>query len=175
MSAPLSVRQPRATLSGTVQVNVGRNCLVGELCTLSAGGVLIAGLPTLSPGTRASLFVLLPRSQRPVVSDARVLYDLPGGAIGFAFVALPSDERDRLSRAIDGAATIYLTLETTLRFAPERREDIDALCRQVGIAAGLPVPVLRPRVDLALKRLQLGEAGVVGSVAVIAEKGTPRA
>lgn len=157
MSA-LPKRQPRATLGGAVQVNVGRHCITGELCTLSAGGALVSGMPSLSTGTPALLFLFLPRSERPVVTEGRALYELPGTAVAFSFVALPDSESSRVQRAVASAAAIYLTLENVLQFAPERRHDINELCRQVLIPAGLPLGLLRPRVALALKRLQLAEA-----------------
>lgn len=151
----LPKRQPRATLGGAVQVNVGPNCVTGELCTLSRGGALVAGLPSLSEGTSALLFLFLPSSERPVVTEARALYELPGAAIGFSFTALPAEERDRIERAVATAAAIYLTLDNLLQFAPDRRPDIDELCKRVQIPTGLPYGILRPRVALALKRLQL--------------------
>lgn len=151
----LPKRQPRATLGGAVQVNVGHNCVTGELCTLSPGGVLIAGLPSLSAGTTALLFLFLPRSERPVVTEARALYELPGSAIGFSFQGLPQEEADRVSRAVASAAAIYLTLDNLVQFAPDRRADINELCKQVLLPAGLPLTLLRPRIALALKRLQL--------------------
>lgn len=136
-------------------MNVGPNCITGELCTLSGGGALIAGLPSISQGTSVLLFLFLPRSERPVVTEAKALYELPGAAIGFSFTALPSDERDRVERAVASAAAIYLTLDNLLQFAPDRRRDIDELCKQVMMPVGLPFGILRPRVALALKRLQL--------------------
>ena len=139
-------------------MNVGHNCITGELCTLSAGGALISGMPSLSAGTSALLFVFLPRSDRPVVTEAKALYELPGTAVGFSFVALPDDESERVQRAVASAAAIYLTLENLLAFAPDRRKDIDELCKQVVIPVGLPLPLLRPRVALALQRLQLQAA-----------------
>lgn len=151
----IAKRQPRATLGGAVQVNVGPNCVTGELCTLSRGGALVAGLPSLSQGTTALLFLFLPGSERPVVTEGRSLYELPGAAIGFSFVALPLEERDRIERAVASAAAIYLTLDNFLQFAPERRRDIDELCKRVHMPVGLPFGILRPRVSLALKRLQL--------------------
>lgn len=155
VSAPLK-RQPRATLGGAVQVNVGHNRITGEMCTLSAGGVLVSGMPSLSAGTPALLFLFLPRSERPVVTEARTLYELPGStAVAFSFVALPGDEAERVERAVASAGAIYLTLENLIHFAPERRNDIDELCKQVRMPAGLPLGLLRPRVVLALKRLQL--------------------
>lgn len=148
-------RQPRATLGGAVQVNVGHNYLVGELCTLSPGGLLVAGLPSLSAGTKALIFFFLPRSDRPVVAEARALYELPGSAIGFSFQGLPSEEADRVNRAVASAAAIYLTLDNLVHFAPDRRSDIDELCKQVLLPTGLPLKLLRSRVALALQRLQL--------------------
>lgn len=154
---PTPRRQPRATLGGPVQVNAGARTATGELCTLSAGGALVAGLPSLSAGTRTLLFLFLPRLLRPLVTEARVLYELPGGAIGFGFVALPLDERERLRRAVEAAATSYVTLDVLLSYASHERGGIDALCRQLLIPQGLPPSVLRPRVKLALRRLQLAD------------------
>lgn len=112
-------------------------------------------MPSLSAGTPALLFLFLPRSERPIVTEARTLYELPGTAVAFSFVALPADESERVQRAVASAAAIYLTLENLLAFAPGRRGDIDELCKQVVIPVGLPLSLLRPRVALALKRLQL--------------------
>lgn len=136
-------------------MNVGHQCVTGELCTLSPGGLLVAGVPSLSAGTTVLMFIFLPRSDRPVVTEARALYELPGSAVGFAFLGLPDEEADRVNRAVASAAAIYLTLDNLLHFAPDRRPDIDELCRQVLLPTGLPLVLLRPRVALALERLQL--------------------
>ena len=145
-------RFPRATMRGTVQVNVpGGKRVTGELLTLSHAGCFVTGLPKLKVGDEYRIFLLITGISNPLLLLAKVLYNLPAmdgheAGAGFGFTQVAEEIQPKIDEAIKRSGELYQRLLFALTETTSDENDLEQLCREAGLPDGLTTAELRWRV-----------------------------
>lgn len=152
MSYQARRKHPRATLRGTVQINVPGTRITGELVTLSRGGCFVSGIAKQKIGAEYRIYLLISGVAAPVPVTAKVLYNLPAmdgheAGAGFSFTKLPEEAEPKIEEAVKRSGELYQRLLFALTDASVGEEgEVERLCREAGLPEGLTTAELRWRV-----------------------------
>lgn len=141
-------RYPRATLRGTVQVNIPGKRVTGELMTLSRGGCFVVGVPKLRVGAEYRTFLILSGVSNPIELIGKVIYNLPAmdgheAGAGIAFVRIAETDETRIEDVVKRSGELYRKLLDAVTDATEMTDEIEQLCHEAGLPEGMKLSELR--------------------------------
>ena len=144
-------KYPRATLRGTVQINIPGHRVTGELMTLSQGGCFVINIDRLKVGAEYRMFLLVTSVKNPIELIGKVLYNLPAmdgheAGTGFCFTKVSPEDEAHVEEAVKKSGELYQRLLFALTDSSEDPDEIERLCREAGLPDGLTLAQLRWRV-----------------------------